>query len=339
MAMTVNQKTSAWVIGASGFSGAELCRLINRHPYLQLSRAFASSVANAKPLAELYPELATVVNIDLEVWRDQNIDQDPLPELVFLALPHEASAKLAPYFLQAGVVVVDLSGAFRLKELNKYPEFYNFKHPSPEYLQDASYSLMELIGDAELNNLISVPGCYPTVSTLALAPLIRENLLCEQQVPVITATSGVSGAGRQATLNNSFCSVSLGAYAVLSHRHQPEIAQNLGREVIFTPQLGAFKRGILATCSARLGKGVTPAQVEQAFQQYYQNQTFIRLVATPPKIAQVENTPFCDIYWAVQGSNIVISAAIDNLLKGAASQALQAANHKFGWPQPSGVML
>lgn len=337
--MTIQQKTSAWVIGASGFSGAELCLLISRHPYLKLTRAFASSADNAKPLAQLYPEMSTLIDINLEVWQEQLIAQQPLPELVFLALPHEVSAKLAPVFLNAGVVVIDLSGAFRLKDVNKYPEYYNFKHPSPEHLKNASYSLMELIGDAGLQDLISVPGCYPTVSTLALAPLTKENLLCEQQIPVITATSGVSGAGRQATINNSFCSVSLGAYAVLNHRHQPEIAQNLGREVIFTPQLGAFKRGILATCSARLKPGVTIEQVEQSFQQYYADKKFIRLVSVPPNVGQVEKTPFCDIYWAVRDSNIVISAAIDNLLKGAASQAMQAANDKFNWPQTSGVLL
>lgn len=337
--MTNNQKTIAWVIGASGFSGAELCLLLARHPYLHLSRAFASSSANAKPLAQLYPEMATLIDIDLEVWHDQRIDQDSLPDLVFLALPHEISAKLAPYFIQSGVVVVDLSGAFRLKDVNKYPEYYGFEHPSPEYLQNASYSMMELLDNTQLDNLISVPGCYPTVSTLALAPLVKENLLCDQQVPVITATSGVSGAGRQATINNSFCSVSLGAYSVLSHRHQPEIAQNIGRKVIFTPQLGAFKRGILATCSARLKAGVTAEQVGRAFQQQYAEKAFIRLVPQPPKVAQVEKTPFCDIYWAVRDSDIVISAAIDNLLKGAASQAMQAANEKFGWPQSSGMTL
>ncbi|MGX5914113.1 N-acetyl-gamma-glutamyl-phosphate reductase [Aliidiomarina sp. Khilg15.8] len=337
--MSTQSVHTCWVIGASGYSGAQLCELLNSHPHLQLSAAYASSTENAVALSVLYPALANVCDIHLQVWDDAHIADHALPDVVFLALPHEISARLAPVLLNAGTVVVDLSGAYRLRDPHKYPEFYNFQHPFPALLERASYCLIEnMIPGAVPDDLISVPGCYPTVSSLALLPLCQGELLDSTQIPVITATSGVSGAGRKASLKTSFCEVSLQAYSLLCHRHVPEIEQNLGREIIFTPQLGNFKRGILATCAARLAPGVNLKDVVKCMQDAYANCPLVRLCPTPPSLDQVVHTPFCDIHVAVQGNKVVLSAAIDNLMKGAASQAIQAANQKFGWPTTVGLL-
>jgi len=180
--------------------------------------------------------------------------------------------------------------------------------------------------------LIAVAGCYPTVATLALKPLL--SLLAPESVPVINAVSGVSGAGRKAALSSHVCEVSLQAYGVGSHRHTPEIEQNLGRPVIFTPHLGHFDRGIVATIYAQLKPDVDLAQVQKAWQDAYQNQPMVRLRTKPPAIKDVAHTPYCDLYAHVDthtGSpQLVICGAIDNLIKGAAGQAVQLANQYFG---------
>lgn len=337
--MPTQSVLTCWVIGASGYSGAQLCELLSAHPHFQLRAAYASSNDNAVPLSQLYPALSGICDIKLQVWDDSLIAKATIPDVVFLALPHDVSAHLAPRLLETGTVVVDLSGAYRLHDAHKYPEFYNFTHPFPGLLARASYCLIESMPNAvKLHDLISVPGCYPTVSSLALLPLCRGDLLDKTQMPVITATSGVSGAGRKASLKTSFCEVSLQAYSILSHRHGPEIEQNLGRDVIFTPQLGNFKRGILATCSARLATGVGEADVMACMQSAYGDSPLVRLCTVPPRLDQVVHTPFCDIHVVVQGNKVVVSAAIDNLMKGAASQAIQAVNQKFGLPLAAGLL-
>ncbi|RAJ98882.1 N-acetyl-gamma-glutamyl-phosphate reductase [Aliidiomarina maris] len=341
---------TVWILGASGYSGAELCRLVSRHPHMQLARAFAFSAQNAMPLPELFPHLSMQVDIQLQQWQDEVLDEAAGVDIVFLALPHEASLELAPKFLAAGCCVVDLSAAFRLRDLNNYPTFYGFTHTHPEWLQQRSYALPhalpvpkhdkkeQAIAAIQAHQLLSMPGCYPTAASLALAPLLLNKLLDTTQTPVISAVSGVSGAGRKASLATSFCEVSLRPYGVLEHRHQCEIAQNLGLEVMFIPQLGNFKRGIVATCAARVQAGVSPAQVQAAFESAYQNNPSIRLRNQPPQADDVAHTPFCDLFIKVQGQHVVVISAIDNLLKGAASQAIEACNVKFGWPQMEALL-
>lgn len=332
-----------WVLGASGYSGAELCRLLSRHPGVNLSAAFAFSEANSGPLTALYPALANQVSIDLQQWDAAYLAGASSIDVVFLALPHEASHSLVPQFLAQGCCVVDLSAAYRLTDLNNYPQHYQFQHSYAELLTQRSYALTSYAlnqqGPAYTEaKLLSMPGCYPTAATLALLPLIENNLLAEQQMPVITAVSGVSGAGRKANLGTSFCEVSLRPYGILNHRHQCEIEQNLQREVMFVPQLGNFKRGIIAICAARIAKGVEASSVYAAFEQSYANSPSVRLRKTAPQIDDVAQTPFCDIHVAVAGSKVVVIAAIDNLLKGAASQAIEAMNLKFGFEQMEGLL-
>ncbi|MEZ8205046.1 N-acetyl-gamma-glutamyl-phosphate reductase [Vibrio splendidus] len=322
------------IIGASGYTGAELALMINRHPELTLSGLYvsANSVDAGKPIAALHGKLAGLIDMPVqpltnpeEVAKQSNV--------VFLATAHEVSHDLAPIFLENDCQVFDLSGAFRVKGENFYQEFYGFEHQHEQWLDKAAYGLAEW-NEQEIKEaqLVAVAGCYPTASQLAIKPLVEAKLLDENQWPVINATSGVTGAGRKASMVNSFCEVSLQAYGVFNHRHQPEMAAHLGCDVIFTPHLGNFKRGILATITMKLADGVTEQQIQEAFEQAYQGKPAVRLLEeTLPRIQDVEQTPFCDLGWKVQGQHIIVVSAIDNLLKGASSQAMQCLNLRYGF--------
>ena len=209
-----------------------------------------------------------------------------------------------------------------------------------ELLEQAAYGLAEWCGNKlKEANLIAVPGCYPTAAQLALKPLIDADLLDLNQWPVINATSGVSGAGRKAAISNSFCEVSLQPYGVFNHRHHPEITTHLGADVIFTPHLGSFPRGILETITCRLKPGVTQAQVAQVLQQAYAHKPLVRLYDKGvPALKNVVGLPFCDIGFAVQGEHLIIVATEDNLLKGAAAQAVQCANIRFGYAETQSLI-
>ncbi|HCE2207071.1 TPA: N-acetyl-gamma-glutamyl-phosphate reductase [Vibrio parahaemolyticus] len=329
------------IIGASGYTGAELAFMVNKHPQLTLSGLYvsANSVDAGKTIAQLHGKLANVVDMVVNALTDpKQVAQDS--DVVFLATAHEVSHDLAPIFLDAGCQVFDLSGAFRVKSDGFYDIFYGFEHQFNNWLDKAAYGLAEW-NQEEIKNapLVAVAGCYPTASQLAIKPLLVDGLLDTQQWPVINATSGVSGAGRKASMTNSFCEVSLQPYGVFNHRHQPEIAQHLGCDVIFTPHLGNFKRGILATVTMKLAQGVTEQQVAQAFEQAYQGKPAVRLKGDGiPRIQDVENTPFCDIGWKVQGEHIIVISAIDNLLKGASSQAMQCLNIHYGYPELTALL-
>lgn len=328
-------KIRSAVLGAAGYSGAELCALLSANPYFELSYAFASGGRAPEPLASLYPRFTRQVDILVEPWQDTLIPQLDI-QVAFLALPHEASEEVTPKLLAQGIKVFDLSGAFRLKKPELYPQYYGYAHQHPELLAQAVYSLMEWQTEP-LGDLVSVPGCYPTACSLALLPVLKAGLVADDCIPVISATSGVSGAGRKASLTTSFCEVGLNAYGFFKHRHRPEIEQNLGRKVVFTPHLGNFKRGILATCVVNLKPGVSDEQVKAAFMQAYADKPLVRFCEKSPNVADVAGTPYCDLYWQQDGEQLVIMSAIDNLLKGAAAQAMQAANVRFGKPETAGL--
>lgn len=331
-----NVKIRSAVLGAAGYSGVELCALLTANPFFELCYAFASGGREAEPLASLYPRFQQQIDIMVEPWSDAYLDTMAV-DVAFLALPHEASEEIAPKLLAKGIKVFDLSGAFRLKQAALYPQYYGYAHQHPELLSHAVYSLMEW-QTAPLGDLVSVPGCYPTACSLALLPVLKAGLVTDDCIPVISATSGVSGAGRKASLSTSFCEVGLNAYGFFKHRHRPEIEQNLGRKVVFTPHLGNFKRGILATCVVNLKPGVTAQQVNDAFVSAYQHKPLIRFSHKSPNVADVAGTPFCDLFWQQDGEQLVIMSAIDNLLKGAASQAMQAANVRFDVPETAGLL-
>ncbi|MBE8555334.1 MULTISPECIES: N-acetyl-gamma-glutamyl-phosphate reductase [Vibrio] len=322
------------IIGASGYTGAELALMINRHPELTLSGLYvsANSVDAGKPIAALHGKLAGLIDMPVQPLTNPE-EVAKQSDVIFLATAHEVSHDLAPIFLENGCQVFDLSGAFRVKGENFYQEFYGFEHQHEQWLDKAAYGLAEW-NEQEIKEaqLVAVAGCYPTASQLAIKPLVEAKLLDENQWPVINATSGVTGAGRKASMVNSFCEVSLQAYGVFNHRHQPEMAAHLGCDVIFTPHLGNFKRGILATITMKLAEGVTEKQIQEAFEKAYQGKPAVRLLEeTLPRIQDVEQTPFCDLGWKVQGQHIIVVSAIDNLLKGASSQAMQCLNLRYGF--------
>ncbi|MDE1334998.1 N-acetyl-gamma-glutamyl-phosphate reductase [Vibrio aestuarianus subsp. cardii] len=323
------------IIGASGYTGAELAYMVQKHPQLTLSGLYvsANSLDAGKPMAELHGKLAGVVDTSIQPLVDPAKAASEC-DVVFLATAHEVSHDLAPIFLEQGCQVFDLSGAFRVQGDDFYTNYYGFEHKHAQWLEQAVYGLAEWNAEAiKQSQLIAVAGCYPTASQLAIKPLVEAGLLDSNQWPVINAISGVTGAGRKATLTNSFCEVSLQPYGVFTHRHQPEIATHLGCEVIFTPHLGNFKRGILATITMKLAHGVSEQQVIEAFELAYANKPAVRIKQTLPRIQDVEFTPFCDLGWRVQGEHIIVVSAIDNLLKGASSQAMQCLNIHYGFSE------
>ncbi|CDL79274.1 N-acetyl-gamma-glutamyl-phosphate reductase [Xenorhabdus cabanillasii] len=329
------------IVGASGYTGAELAAYLQRHPHVHLSGLMVSSQsADAeKCFSELYPQYKGIVDLPLQPLMDVAEAADGI-DAVFLATAHEVSHDIAPIFLQAGCIVFDLSGAYRVQNTQFYSKYYGFEHKNTNWLEQAVYGLVEWQAEEiKTARLIAVPGCYPTVSQLSLKPLLEEGLLDTEQWPVINAVSGVSGAGRKASLNNSFCEVSLQPYGVFNHRHQPEIATHLGTEVIFTPHLGNFARGILATITCKLKSGVTEEQIRQVYRQAYHNKPLIRLYEKGfPALKAVVGLPFCDIGFAVQGQHLIIVGAEDNLLKGAAAQAVQCMNIRFGFEETQALL-
>ncbi|HED3304596.1 TPA: N-acetyl-gamma-glutamyl-phosphate reductase [Klebsiella quasipneumoniae subsp. similipneumoniae] len=329
------------IVGASGYAGAELVTYINRHPHMNITALTVSAQSNdaGKLISDLHPQLKGIVDMPLQPMSDIS-EFSAGVDVVFLATAHEVSHDLAPQFLAAGCVVFDLSGAFRVNDGAFYEKYYGFTHQHPDLLKQAVYGLAEWSTDAlKEAQLIAVPGCYPTAAQLSLKPLIDAGLLDLNQWPVINATSGVSGAGRKAAIGNSFCEVSLQPYGIFNHRHQPEIASHLGAKVIFTPHLGNFKRGILETITCRLKPGVGHAQIAAVYQQAYADKPLVRLYDKGvPAVKSVEGLPFCDICFAVQDDHLIVVAAEDNLLKGAAAQAVQCANIRFGFAETQSLI-
>ena len=238
-----------------------------------------------------------------------------------------------------GKKVFDLSGGFRLSSDEDYQKYYGFSHQNINLLNQAVYGLAEWQNQIDIKNaqLIAVPGCYPTAALNSLKPLVDAGLVAEQPI-IINAVSGVTGAGRKANIGTHFCEVSLSAYGLFNHRHTPEIEKYLDHEVLFTPHLGNFPRGILATIYVQLKDGITEAQVESAYQ-CLADKPLIRLLAnTIPSINGVANKPYVDITWQKQGSQLIVMSAIDNLLKGASGQALQCMNISMGLPGEMGLL-
>lgn len=324
------------VIGASGYTGAELIGLLTNHDQITIEHLVVSENSSSAQMtfSQLHPRFLGVCDLPLvcfsQAWFDSAVKN---LDAVFFATPHEFSAGWANAFVNAGVKVFDLSGGFRLKNAEDYPTFYGFEHKNLHALENAKYGLAEWeqenIAQAKL---VAVPGCYPTASLLSLKPITQNNLHAKNSLIVVNGISGVSGAGRKASLATSFYEVSLTPYNILQHRHQPEISQEADAQVIFNPHLAPYKRGLMATVTLQLSEGVTVKEVDQAFESAYLNSPLVRLTGAWPKIDNVSNTPFADLHWQVDEEKqvVVVSCAIDNLLKGAASQAVQCANISLG---------
>lgn len=333
----------AIIVGASGYAGAKLAYYLNKHPNVELVALTVSenSQDGGKLLSnyDLYPQLKGVIDLPLIATKDYTSLIKDI-DIVFLATEHSVSHDIAPFFLSQGCTVFDLSGAFRVNSSSFYTEFYGFTHKHQEWLEKAVYGLAEWNFEAiKQAQLIAVPGCYPTASQLPLKPLLEEDLLDKTQWPIINAISGVSGAGRKPSHNNLFCEVSLHAYGLFTHRHQPEIATHLGQDVIFTPHLGSFKQGIHATINCKVKEGVTSDDVLGALNKYYDNKPLIRVYQKDwPALKAVVDLPYCDIGFVLKGRHLILISVEDNLLKGAAAQAVQCMNIRFGFDETTSLL-
>jgi len=323
------------VVGATGYAGQELVRLLARHPSATLTMATASQ-ATSTPRS--LPALR-------RLWDGQVLPLEPAAvidaaDIIFLALPEAASADLGATFLAAGRRVIDLSGAFRLKDDTARARWYPATTTMPD---GVVYGLTEFTG-AEIPGarLVSCPGCYPTASLLALQPLADAGLLRDGGDVIIDAKSGVSGAGKAPSDRTHFCENhgSVAAYGLFGHRHTAEMIQFLGREVTFTPHLVPLDRGILSTMYARLTPGVTAARVTETLEAAHARSPFVRLTGdTLPEIKHVAYTNFCDIGWRVDDATgrVILVSVIDNLLKGAAGQGVQNFNLLVGLDETTGL--
>jgi N-acetyl-gamma-glutamyl-phosphate reductase len=337
----------ALVAGATGYSGIELIKLLLRHPHIELVGAFASRTAETQPLSAVHPQLTGRSELQCQPYDEKTVAQLEAA-LIFLATPNEFSNEIVPGLLKAGATVVDLSGAWRLKDAAMYPKFYGFESHDPKLLKQAVYGLTEF-AYAELRGakLIANPGCYPTTIQIPLIPLLRAGLIDLSQTIIADSKSGVSGAGKAPNAGTHFVEVSesFKAYNVFKHRHAPEIAQGLGLEfapskLIFTPHLLPINRGILSTIYVRLQPGVTREAIHHVWHETFAGKPFVRVFAGSqlPEIKFAAHTPFCDIGCVVSENQAVIIAAEDNLLKGAASQALQNANVALGFDEGAGIL-
>jgi N-acetyl-gamma-glutamyl-phosphate reductase len=357
--VSANQIAKIAVLGASGYTGGELLRLIAAHPRMKVVVATADKSAGAS-LASVFPSLASVLpHLTLEPVEIDSIAKRA--DAVFLALPHTKSLASVAAFLKAGKHVVDLSADYRLKDVADYERWYNTPHTHQDLLKEAVYGLPELYRqDIQTTKLVASPGCYPTAAILQLAPLAARGLIYPGSV-VIDAKSGVSGAGRSPALAYHFPEAheSLEAYKIGQHRHIPEIEQELrflgsrsssskmsphndsAVQVMFTPHLVPMNRGILSTAYCRLKEPMEQEQLRALYRDFYKGERFIRFAEgdASPNPRHVRGANFCDlnIFVDQRAGWVVTVAALDNLIKGAAGQALQAMNLMLRFPEEMGL--
>jgi N-acetyl-gamma-glutamyl-phosphate reductase len=321
--------TKVAVVGATGYAGAELTQILARHPHAEIAALFSSS------------EKAQVGDYTAEPFTLDAL-LSAKPDVAFLATPNEVSAEVAPKLLANGIRVIDLSGAFRLTQPALYPTWYGFAHENPELLGEAVYGLPELCnGELSKARLVANPGCYPTSILLALRPLTY--ILDREQPVICDSKSGVSGAGKKADVNWSFAELfgNFKAYGVGSHRHEPEIRQGLRlgdrATLVFVPHLLPTVRGILSTMHVAFTHPVTAEEVTNIYAEAYAKAPFVKVLPAGklPELKSVVNTPRCEIGFQLLqgGKRAVVVSVIDNLLKGAASQAVQNFNRMFGYAE------
>jgi N-acetyl-gamma-glutamyl-phosphate reductase len=328
------------IVGASGFTGAELLRLVAQHPYFELTVATGDSQAGVRA-ADLYPGLAAAYpNLTFEAFDSDRVNG---LDLVFLGLPHEASMALAPELLGRVGCVVDLSAAYRLKDPAQYPVYYGFEHDQPALLESAVYGLPELHRPALKGaQLIATPGCYVTAATLALRPLVEFGVI-ETSGVIVDAASGVTGAGRKSDYGYSFTTIdeNFNAYGLLNHRHTPEMEQEIGAQLLFTPHLAPMNRGILATCYARPagGSDLSTASLLAMLRERWAGEPFMVVTEGSPstKATLGSNAVHVTARFDARTHTVVAIAALDNLAKGASGGAVQAANVALGLDETTGL--
>lgn len=345
------KKVKTAVVGASGYTGQELLRILLRHPGVELVCATSRQYAG-KPLSDVFPRFRNVPGAELQ-FTDSDVAAIAATgaEAAFLALPHGVSASYGRGLVDAGIRVIDLSADFRLNDPAVYEDFYGKPHPDAELMQEAPYGMPEWHRDEiESARIVGSPGCYPTSIILPLVPLLRAGLVLPEDI-VVNSGSGVSGAGRKAdvTLLYCECNESMRAYGVPRHRHLSEIEQELslaagtGVTITFTPHLMPVNTGIVTTTVAKLAPGVTIDQITECMEQAYARAPFVRLMG-PNKPADTKNvtrTNFVDIGWAIDArtNRIVLMSAEDNVIKGAGGQGVHAFNIMFGFAETDGLWI
>ncbi len=340
------------VLGASGYSGIELLRLLLRHPNVDLVAVTSRSLAG-KTLSKEFPRFRGIGVADTLAFSNPDAAQlkEAGTEVAFLALPHVVSAEYAKPLLDLGIKVIDLSADFRLRSAAVYKEYYGHEHPSPELLDEAVYALPEhRAEEIRKARLIACPGCYPTSILLPLLPLLKAGLLADTPL-AISSMSGASGAGRKESIPLLFCEVagSVRSYSVPLHRHLSEVGQELeiaaGRPVklSFVPHLVPVHSGICTTTFAQLAEGVAPEQVDAALRTAYENEPFVRLLGRnqSPDTKYVAGTNFIDIGWAwdERAGQLILMSAEDNIGKGASGQAVQNMNLACGFHPTTGLLF
>jgi N-acetyl-gamma-glutamyl-phosphate reductase len=346
--MTAKLKTA--VLGATGYSGFELTRILLRHDQLQKPLLMKrESGVGEKDLAEAFPAVSGNGGYPMEPFSIAKLKQAGV-DLLFLATPHELSRRLVPDVVREGIRVIDLSGAWRLQR-EEHRAVYGFDDTDAkaahEVMQNAVYGLPELHqGDIADATLVANPGCYATSVILALAPLLKADLVDRGRGIVSDSKSGVSGAGKEATARTHFVSVAdnLSAYAVFKHRHLGEMLEQLGLnsdELIFTPHLLPIPRGILSTIYVHLARTMTSSEVERCYCSFYERRRWVRVFSSPrlPEIQYSLHSNHCDLGFCLadDGRRLVIVSCLDNLLKGAAGQAVQNMNLMYGWNEAEGL--
>jgi N-acetyl-gamma-glutamyl-phosphate reductase len=334
------------IIGASGYSGTELMRILSQHKSVTVRKVFANTSAG-KRVDEIYPLFQKKIDLTFERYSADAVEG---VDLVLIALPSGDAMDIVPPLLQKGKRVIDLGGDFRLKDVSLYEKYYKRNHTAKEHLCESVYGLpevnRELIAKA---NLIANPGCYPTSALLSLVPILKEKVISPTGI-IINSLSGVSGAGRSASLELSFVEVneSVRAYKVGVHQHTPEIVSVLnevtGQEVrvTFVPHLIPISRGIYTTIYAELQAETSEDDILKIFESHYASAPFVRIMKSGvPEIKNVVNTNYCDIAVRIDWDNrcLIIMSVIDNLVKGAAGQAVQNMNIMFGFPEEEGLLL
>jgi N-acetyl-gamma-glutamyl-phosphate reductase len=344
-------KLKTAVLGATGYSGLELTRILLRHPRLAKPALLKRQSDNGGPadLADVFPALYGNGGYPLHSLSWASLKQQGV-EFLFLATPHEVSRSLVPEAISHGLRVIDLSGAWRLKQ-EQHRSIYNFEDADAatagQLTDRAVYGLPELNADRIVGaELVANPGCYATSVILALAPLLKAGVVDRSHGIVSDSKSGVSGAGKEPTAKTHFVSVAdnLSAYSVFNHRHTGEIVEQLAlcaQELIFTPHLLPIPRGILSTIYLHLSREMAPLEVESCFRNFYAGKRWVRIFQTP-KLPQVQfslHTNYCDLGFclAEDGRRLVLISCIDNLLKGAAGQAVQNLNLMNGWGEEEGL--
>lgn len=336
------------IIGSTGYAGGELVRILTGHKEVEI-KWYGSRSYIDKKYYEVYRNMFQIVD---DVCMDDNMEVlAEQVDVIFTATPQGLCASLVTEDILSKVRIVDLSADFRIKDVNTYEAWYNMKHPSPQFLKEAVYGLCEINREAVKNaRLVANPGCYPTCSFLSVYPPAKEGLI-DMNTLIIDAKSGTSGAGRSAKTDNLYCEVNenIKAYKVAGHRHTPEIEEQLGYaakeqvRINFTPHLVPMNRGILVTAYASLKKEVTYEEVKAVYDSYYDKERFVRVLDEDvcPQTKWVEGSNYVDVNFKIdtRTNRIIMMGAMDNLVKGAAGQAVQNMNLMFGLPESEGLAL